>query len=114
MDGHIATRRGYVPVKVRSKKLEAFELSRYMRPKLLVNAIASEARRWPTRTLTRLLLRALPLKKRATVVDTVPMPTLSPPRSPIRARDEMCLLSSSALEKKLRAAHVSQRWQVKS
>ena len=91
LDGHIATRRGYVPVKIRSEKLEASELSRYMRPQLIVNAITSEARCWLTRTLTWLLLRALLLKERATVVDTVPMPTLSPSRSPIRARVEMCL-----------------------
>ena len=38
-------------------------------------------------------------KKRAAVVDTVPMPTLSPPRSPIRARDEMCLLILGARKK---------------
>ena len=49
--------------------------------------------------MTRLLLRALPLKKRATVVDTVPIPTLSPPRSPIRARDEMCLFIVGACER---------------
>ena len=49
-------------------------------------------------TLTRLLRRASPLKKRATVVDTAPTPTLSPPRSPIRARDEMCLFILGARE----------------
>ena len=32
LDGWIATRRRYPPVFVRSKKLEASELSRYMRP----------------------------------------------------------------------------------
>ena len=42
-------------------------------------------------TLTRLLRRGSPLKERATVVDAALTPTLSPPRSPIRARDEMCL-----------------------
>eukprot|EP00966_Prymnesium_polylepis_P229045 5300649-Prymnesium_polylepis.1 len=44
-------------------------------------------------------LRASPLKKCATVVDTVPKPTLSPPRSPIRARDEMCLFILGARER---------------
>ena len=98
MDGVIATRRGHDPVKVRSKKLEAFELSRYMRP----NATTREPARWPTRTLTRLLLRALLLKERATVVDAVSMPTLSPPRIPIRARDEMCLFIVGACERTAR------------
>ena len=46
-----------------------------------------------------LLLRASPLKKRTTVVDTVSMPTLSPPRNPIRARDEMCLFILGARER---------------
>ena len=73
-----------------------------MRPQLLVNAIASEATGWSTRTLTWLLLRALPLKKRATVIDTVLMPTLSPPRSPIRALDEMCLFILGACERTAR------------
>ena len=102
LDGWIATRRGYPPVLVRSEKLEAVELSRYMRPQLIVNAIASEATGWLTRTLTWLLLRALPLKKRATVVDAVLMPTLSPPRSPIRARDEMCLFILGVCERTAR------------
>ena len=62
-----------------------------MRPQLIVNAIASEAAGWLPRTMTWLLLRALLLKERATVIDMVPIPALSPPRSPIRARDEMCL-----------------------
>ena len=66
-----------------------------MRP----NATTREASRWPTRTLTRLLLRALVLKEHATVVDAVSMPTLSPPRSPIRARDEMCLFIVGACER---------------
>jgi hypothetical protein len=48
------------------------------------------------------MLRALPLKERATVVETVPIPTLSPPRSPIRARDEMCLLILGAQNKTVR------------
>ena len=39
------------------------------------------------------------LKERATVVGTVSMPTLSPPRSPIRARDEMCLFIVGACER---------------
>jgi hypothetical protein len=102
LDGHIATRRGYVPVLVRSRTREACENGRDRRPKLLVNALASETRSWPTRTLTWLLLRALPLKERATVVDTVSIPTLSPPRSPIRARDEMCLLILGAQNKTAR------------
>ena len=95
LDGTLRTRRLQGPVLVRSKKLEAPERRRYMRPELLANAFASEATRWSTRTLTWLLLRALLLKEPATVVDTVPMPTLSPPRSPIRARDEMRCASSS-------------------
>ena len=49
--------------------------------------------------MTRLLLRASPLKERATVVDAVLTPTLSPPRSPIRARDEMCLFILGARER---------------
>ena len=69
-----------------------------------------------TRTLTWLLLRALLLKEPATVVDTVPMPTLSALRSPIRPRDEMCLFitSSLALAREWHAARVSHQWQVKS
>ena len=85
-----------------------------MRPELLANAFASEATRWSTRTLTWLLLRALLLKEPATVVDTVPMPTLSPLRSPIRPRDEMCLFASLALAREWHAARVSHQWQVKS
>ena len=93
------------PVKVRSKAREAFELSRYMRPNMDANAPTVRS---GLRTLTWLLLRALPLKELATVVDTVLMPTLSPLRSPIRARAEMCL-SSSALAREWHAARVSQR-----
>ena len=53
--------------------------------------------------MTWLPLRALPLKERATVVDTVLMPTLSPPRSPIRALDEtVCLFILDACEKMAR------------
>ena len=52
-----------------------------------------------TITLTRLLRRASPLKKRATVVDAAPTPTLSPPRSPIRARDKICLFIVGAQNK---------------
>ena len=39
------------------------------------------------------------IEERATVVDAVSMPTLSPPRSPIRARDEMCLFILGACER---------------
>ena len=52
--------------------------------------------------MTWLVLRALLLKERATVVGVVPMPTLSPPRSPIRARDEMCLFILGACERTAR------------
>jgi hypothetical protein len=44
LDGHLHTRHAQVPVLVRSRTREALERERYMRPKLLVNAIASEAR----------------------------------------------------------------------
>ena len=37
LDGHTVALRGYVPVKTRCEKLEALELSRYMRVTLLVN-----------------------------------------------------------------------------
>ena len=43
LDEDIATMRGYVFVKVRSKTREALDVRRYMRPALLVNAFASEA-----------------------------------------------------------------------
>ena len=81
-----------------------------MRP----NATTREASRWPTGTLTRLLRRASPLKERATLVDTVLTPTLSPPRSPIRARDEMCLFTLGAREGIARCTCQLQRWQVRS
>ena len=44
------------------------------------------------KTLTRRLPRALPLKERFTMVDTVPKATRTPPRVPIRARASECLL----------------------
>ena len=47
---------------------------------------------WPPKTLTRHLPRALPLKERFTMVDTVPKATRTPPRVPIRARASECLL----------------------
>ena len=115
LDGHLHTRHAQVPVLVRSRTRVALERERYMRPKLLVNALASETRSWPTRTLTWLLLRALPLKERATVVDTVPIPTLSPPRAARSARaTRYCASSSSAFKTKRRPARVSQRWHVRS
>ena len=49
-----------------------------------------------------LLRRASPLMKRLTVVDAAPTPTLSPPRSPIRARDKMCLFILGACERMAR------------
>ena len=47
---------------------------------------------------TSLLLRELPLKERFTVVDTASIPTPTPLRNPIRARDEKCLLTVRARE----------------
>ena len=87
------------PSRSEAKRVEAFELSRYMRPNIHANAPTVRS---GLRTLTWLLLRALPLKELATVVDTVLMPTLSPPRSPIRALDEMCLFILDACEKMAR------------
>ena len=51
------------------------------------------------KTLTRHLPRALPLKERFTMVDTVPKATRTPPRVPIRARASECLLLSRTHEK---------------
>ena len=48
---------------------------------------------------TSLVLRDLPLKERFTVVDTASIPTPTPLRNPIRARDEKCLLTVRAREK---------------
>ena len=50
---------------------------------------------------TSLVLRDLPLKERFTVVDTasIPLPTPTPLRNPIRARAEKCLLTVRAREK---------------
>ena len=52
----------------------------------------------PPKTLTRPLPRATPLKKRITVVDTVPKATRTPPPVPIRARASECVLLSRARE----------------
>ena len=40
---------------------------------------------WPSVTFTRLVLRATPLKKRITAVDTIPKATRTPVPIPIRA-----------------------------
>ena len=42
--------------------------------------------------MTRLVLRATPLKKRITAVDTMPKATRTPPPVPIRAHPSECLL----------------------
>ena len=49
--------------------------------------------------MARLLLRLSPLKRRFTVVETASMPTLTPLRGSIRARDEKCLLTVGAPDK---------------
>ena len=54
---------------------------------------------WPSKTLTRLVLRATPLKERFTAVDTMLKPTRAPPRVPIRAHPSECLLLLRAREK---------------
>ena len=47
---------------------------------------------WSLKTLTRLVLRATPLKKRITAVDTMPKATRTPPPVPNRAHPSECLL----------------------
>ena len=66
-----------------------------------------EAAGWPSRSLSWLFLRELPLKERFTVVDTASKPTLSPLRTPRRARDEKWLLLLDAREKSCIRACVS-------
>ena len=86
-------------VKVASKKNERLERSR------VLGFAPAAARRLPSPSawhmdgMARLLLRLSPLKRRFTVVDTASMPTLTPLRDSIRARDENCLLTVGAPDK---------------
>ena len=62
--------------------------------------------RWPCRIRFRLFPRASALGKRCTVVDTVSKQYRTPPRSPIRARGQKCMLSDDAREKSVSGACV--------
>ena len=50
---------------------------------------------WPSVTFTRLVLRATPLKKHITAVDTIPKATRTPAPIPILAHPSECLGSAS-------------------
>ena len=79
---------------------------RYMR--LKIGQIHSQWRgdRWPCWIRFRLFPRASALGKRCTVVDTVSEQYRTPPRSPIRARGQKCMLSDDAREKSVSGACV--------
>ena len=93
------TRRAHVPVLVRSNTRKALELWRYLRPKNVRMRFVWRSAGWSLKTLTRLVLRATPLKKRITAVDTMPKATRTPPPVPIRAHPSECLLLLRARKK---------------
>ena len=86
-------------VQVACESDNAFELQPCPRLEQRRQPGECEAAGWPSRSLSWLFLREPPLKERFTVVDTASKPTLSPLRTPRRARDEKCLLLLDAREK---------------
>ena len=55
IDGYVATRRRYIPIQTRCETHKAFELSRYMRAKLLVNPRRSTPRAGKVEHMSRAL-----------------------------------------------------------
>ena len=98
--------RRYIPVLVRCKTRNALERGRYMRLKIGQIHFQWRGDRWPCWIRFRLFPRASALGKRCTVVDTVPTQYRTPPRSPIRARGQKCMLSDDAREKSVSGACV--------
>ena len=86
-------------VKVASKKNERLERERVLRIAPAAARRLPSPSAWHMDGMARLLLRLSPLKRRFTVVDTASMPTLTPLRDSIRARDENCLLTVGAPDK---------------
>ena len=62
--------------------------------------------RWPCWIRFQLFPRASALSKRCTVVDTVSEQYRTPPRSPIRARGQKCMLSDDARDESVSGACV--------
>ena len=98
--------RVHVLVKVRCESRNALERGRYMRLKIGQIHFQWRGDRWPCWIRFRLFPRASALGKRCTVVDTVPTQYRTPPRSPIRARGQKCMLSDDAREKSVSGACV--------
>ena len=95
MDAH----HGHATVKVALAKEQTREREACTRLKTRRQRFVWRSAGWSLKTLTRLVLRATPLKERITVVDTVPKATRAPPRVPIRARASECLLLLARSEK---------------
>ena len=100
------TSHAHVVVKTACESEQTLSVQRYMR--LKIGQIHSQWRgdRWPCWIRFRLFPRASALGKRCTVVDTVSKQYRTPPRSPIRARGQKCMLSDDAREKSVSGACV--------
>ena len=99
LDGGMHAHHGHAAVKTERESEQTRELSAIPRLKTRRQRFVWRSAGWSLKTLTRLVLRATPLKERITVVDTVPKATRAPPRVPIRARASECLLLLARSEK---------------
>ena len=99
LDGGMHAHHGHAAVKTERESEQTRELSAFPGLKIRRQRFVWRSAGWPSKTLTRPLPRATPLKERFTAVDTVPKATRTPPRVPIRARVSECLLLSRAHEK---------------
>ena len=103
LDGGTHAHHGHAAVKTLDRTERESEQRRgreaFPRLKTRRQPIAIGRAGWPLKTLTKLLLRAMPLKEGITVVDAVSKPARTPLRGPIRARaPERLLLSARAEE----------------
>ena len=83
---------GHAAVKTEHESEQTRELSAIPRLKTRRQRFVWRSAGWSLKILTRLVLRATPLKKRITAVDTMPKATRTPPPVPIRAHPSECLL----------------------
>ena len=85
---------------------QTLSVQRYMRLKIAQIHSQWRGDRWPCWIRFQLFPRASALSKRCTVVDTVSEQYRTPPRSPIRARGQKCMLSDDARDESVSGACV--------
>ena len=98
LDGHLGTARAQVPAKTACESGQTQSAQRYMRLKNCELRFQWRGSEWPCWIRFRLLSRATALSERCSMIDKASKRARTPPRSPIRARGQKCLLGDDARE----------------